>query len=259
MPNYSMKFRVADVAQILKVEKNIVKSWAYKFSDYLNPNANPPTGKSREFQIEDIRVMAYILMNWEDEPDIESIKIGLNSNSQYEYDFINSLMTEITPLFIDPPDNLDETWKHGILFSGLAVFGDTFSLADSYKYAGDNLIDIALKNEEGWELFCPAVYNYRHATELYMKAVIGKYKQSHDLLYLLNKLKEFLKMELHSTIPDWFENIIVAFNDFDPGGTTFRYGETLEKDEVFIDFVHFKTLMEELSQSFKNIKKHLEG
>ena len=165
-------------------------------------------------------------------------------------------MIEITPLFIDPPDDIDETWKHGIVFGGLAEFADTFYLANSYKIAGDRLIDTALKNEEAWELFCPAVYNYRHATELYMKAITGKYKHSHDLLYLFGKLKKLLEEEFNTTIPNWFKNIIVAFNDFDPGGTTFRYGGYLEKGEMFIDFIQLKTLMDWLSQSFENIRKH---
>lgn len=89
MLNYNMKFTVADVGRILKIEKDLIKTWTYKFSDYLSSNSKPDKGKPREFQLEDIRVMAYILMYWEDDPDIESIKIGLNSNSHYEDDLIN--------------------------------------------------------------------------------------------------------------------------------------------------------------------------
>jgi len=256
MFNYNMKFTVADAARILKVEKDLIKEWAYKFSSYLNAKTNPDKGQPREFNIDDIRVMSYIFTYWEDDPDIEYIKIGLNSNSHYEHEMIDNLLIEITPFFVEPPHNINENWKHGIVFSGLAEFADTFHLANSYKLAGDRLIDTVLKNEEAWDLFCPAVYDYRHATELFMKSITGDHKQTHDLLYLLSKLKELLKTEFNSTIPDWFENIIVAFNDFDPWGTTFRYGGNLEKDEVFADFNHLKTLMELLSQSFHNIRRH---
>lgn len=173
MPNYNMKFTVADAARILKVEKDLVKEWAYKFLSYLNAKANPDKGQPREFNIDDIRVMVYIFTYWEDDPDIEYIKIGLNSNSHYEHEITDNLLIEITPLFVELPHNIDENWKHGIVFSGLAEFGDTFDLANSYKLAGDRLIDTALKNEKAWDLFCPAVYNYRHATELCMKAIQG--------------------------------------------------------------------------------------
>jgi hypothetical protein len=250
-----MKYGVAEAARILQVEKDLIKTWAFKFSDYLNPKANPSKGQPREFTIDDIRVMAYIFTYWEENPDIEYIKIGLNSNNHYEDELIYDLLVETIPVFIEPPENMDETWKHGVLFGGLSQFGDQYFLANSYKLAGDNLINIALKNEEAWELFCPAVYNYRHAIELYMKDVIGYRKQTHDLLILFNKLESRLKTKFNTAIPDWFKNIIIAFNDFDPGGTAFRYGGNLNKDEVFIDFIQLKTLMERLSTSFKNIKK----
>jgi hypothetical protein len=258
MPNYNLKFTVGDAARIFKVEKDLIKTWAYKFSEYLHSKANPSKGESREFQLEDIRVMAYIFMYWEADPDIENIKFGLNSNSHYEHDMITNLLTEVTPLFIELPETIDETWQHGVVFGGFAEFSDTFQLANSYKLAGDRLMDIALKNEEGQELMCPAVYNYRHAIELYLKAITGKYKQSHDLLYLLARFKDLSTVQFNVAPPQWFEDIIVAFADFDPGGTTFRYGGKFSKDEVFIDFVHLKTQMGWLSKSFQNIKLHQE-
>jgi hypothetical protein len=59
MVNYNMKYSVAEGACILQVEKDLIKTWAYKFSDYLSPKANPPKSQSREFTIEDLRVLAY--------------------------------------------------------------------------------------------------------------------------------------------------------------------------------------------------------
>lgn len=141
-----------------------------------------------------------------------------------------------------------------MVFNGLSEYGDTFHLANSYKIAGDTLVNAALKNEEVWELFCPTVYNYRHAIELYMKAIIGRYKKGHDLIYLLNRLKDILKNEFNSPVPEWFENLTIAFNDFDPRGVTFRYGGYLEKHEAFVDFAHLKTLMSWVTESFDNIR-----
>lgn len=251
-----MKFSVAEIAGILQVEKELVKTWSYKFSSYLSSSANPRKGMPRIFELQDLRVMAYILMYWEDEPDIEFIKIGLNSRNHYEIDSIDNLISQITPLFTEPPEDMDETWKHGIIFRGLAEVADMFELAKSYKLAGDRLIDIALANEEGRELFYPAIYNYRHATELYLKAIAGKHKRSHNLLYLFDRLKQKIKTDFNESIPEWFENIIIAFNDFDPEGTSFRYGGGFKMDEMFADFNQLKLLMNRVSKSFINMREH---
>ena len=99
MVNYSLKCSVADVARILRVEKKLVKDWAYFFAEYMSMTATPKKGEVREFQLEDIRVMAYVFTLWEDEPDMENIKYGLNTNSHYQSDSIDSLIVELTPIF----------------------------------------------------------------------------------------------------------------------------------------------------------------
>ena len=88
---YNMKFSVADVARILKTERGLIKSLAYRFSKYLSKNANPAKGISHEFTLEDMRVMAYVLMYWEDEPDMECIRMELNSNEHFKNNLINEL------------------------------------------------------------------------------------------------------------------------------------------------------------------------
>ncbi len=251
-----MKYTIASVAKIFKVERKAVKDWVYHFSDYLTSGANPTKGTERLFEMEDIRVMAYIFSYWEDDPDFECIRIGLNSNSHYEHDLIDNLITELSPFFVTPPENIDDTWKHGVLFGGLSQFGDTFYLASSYKFAGDNLVDLALEKEEAWNLFCPAVYNYRHSTELYLKAITGCQKQTHNLNVLFEKFEKIILDEYKETCPDWFKNVILTFDTFDPGGTTFRYGGDLKTDEVFIDFVQMKTVMSWMEKSFHNIRRH---
>lgn len=253
MVNYDLSFSVSEISKILETDRKLIKTWAHIFRDYLSSSANPEKGLIRKFNLSDIRVLSYVVLYWESEPDLESIKIGLNENSQYEIEIIDNLIIQITPLFITPPENIEANWN-GLIYNGLSEFGDTFFLANSYKLAGDRLLEIAIKNEETSDLFFPAIYNYRHATELYIKSIIGKYKQSHDLIYLLDKLKLYLRKKFDSEIPQWFENIILVFNDFDPNGTTFRYGGNSNKDEVFLDFTQVKTLMEWLSKSFENIK-----
>ena len=102
-------------------------------------------------------------------------------------------------------------------------------------------------------LFLPAIYNYRHATELYIKTVTGE-EINHNLRNLMAKLKTVLKNEFNSSPPEWFENIIEAFDYSDPKGEAFRYGVTVPKDELYADMKHIKILMDWLSDSFKRIK-----
>lgn len=80
------------------------------FSEYLNSKVNPPKGTARIFTSEDLRVLAYVSMYWEDQPNFESINFGLNTNSHFEEPF-NGLIAMATPLFQEPPGNLDETWR----------------------------------------------------------------------------------------------------------------------------------------------------
>ena len=252
MINYSMKYGVSEAARLLNVDKETIKTWANVFSGYLSSDANPGKGKVRQFLIKDVRVFAYVSMYWENDPDIENIKYGLNSNSQFDYDTIENLITGIMPLFRTMPEDIDENWR-GVVFGGGFELGDIFSTADSFKIAGDKLVDIAHDNYEERELFQPAIYNYRHATELYIKAIIGE-EISHDLNDLMGKLKILLKNEFNTVPPEWFENIIEAFDYSDPKGTAFRYGVTVPKDELYADMKHIKILMNWLSESFKRIK-----
>jgi len=252
-----MKFGVSEVARLLNVDRDHIKTWTSLFRDYLKGPANPPKGTPRQFCTDDLRVLAYVSMYWEDEPDVESIKHGLNSEDHFE-DPYNNFITTVAPLFREPPEELDENWRHGAVIGGWAEFGDMFALADSYKLAGDMLVDAALTGDEAYELICPVVYNYRHATELYIKATIPSKKKNHDLLWLLQEFKKSLKSEFGAVLPGWFENVILAFNDFDPNGTTFRYGGFTcfcRYGEVWVDIAHMKTLMGWLAESFQNIRR----
>ncbi len=253
MPNYEMKFGVSEVARALEVDRDLIKRWAYLFRDYLKQPANPPKGNPRQFCADDLRVLAYISMYWEDDPDIESIRCGLNAEEYYE-DIYNNFITAVTPLFIDPPEELNEDWGHGILIGvgGKVQLGDVFALADSYKKAGDMLVDAAIKDEV-YELICPIIYNYRHATELYMKATIVQSKKDHNLIWLLQEFKKLLESEFDTTLPKWFESVILVLNDFDPKGTTFRYVEDC-LGEVWVDIMHMKTLMGWMAESFHKIR-----
>jgi hypothetical protein len=252
--NYSLNFGVSEVANLFDVKRDTILTWTYTFSEYLQPKAKPNKGNVRKFSLEDILVFSYVLMYWEDDPDIESIKYGLNANEHYESPYLDTV-TSITPLFTESPDNIEEV-NSGVLVMGLSETGDRFSLAESYKLAGDRLIDAALINDEKLSLFYPIIYNYRHATELYLKSFVSNSKKkrgSHSLLPLLTKFGDLILKEFNTKLPPWFENIVTVFDDFDPGGTTFRYGGRIKYDEMFVNLRHVKILMNWLSDSFRTI------
>lgn len=130
-----MKYGVSETTRLFDVDRDTIKKWAYIFSDYLSVEANPEKGTPRQFAINDIRAFAYILQYWEDDPDIEYVKSGLNSNSQFEDDSIDNLITSITPLFGAMPEDIDETWR-GVVFGGEFELGDIFSTATHSKRLG---------------------------------------------------------------------------------------------------------------------------
>jgi len=251
MVNYNLKYKVSDVAKILHIDKQDVKKMAYHSRDYLNPMANPEKGKEREFTVEDICTLGYVYMSWEEEPDIEHIKYGLNANEQFDYPY-SELATQATPIFKEFSDEFigANVWMIG----GMGDY-DLLALAKSYKKAGDLLIDIGIDDETNREIIYPAIYNYRHATELYLKSLIRKKKETHDLLILYEIVKNILVKDLGIKPPKWFENIIFAYNDFDPFGVNFRYAIPIGKDEIFIDLIHIKKMMNWFDEAIERISE----
>lgn len=250
-----MKFGVNETARLFETDRDTVKSWAYHFREYLSSGANPPKGNPRCFSLDDLYVLAYVCGYWEENPDFENIKYGLNCDHHRDEPY-RELVAAATPLFQEPPEDLDETWRHGALVGGIVTGTfDRLTLADSYKRAGDILVDSALQTWEASELIYPVLYNYRHATELYLKAVLSPAKLDHDLKPLLDMLEQSLQSEFKSEVPAWFKGVVLDFVDFDPTSTTFRYGDSNVKwgDEHWVDLPHVKLRMGWVSTSFHKI------
>jgi hypothetical protein len=248
-----MKFGLAEASKKLKIEKDIVKTMSIIFADYLTPSACPPSGGVREFSLDDLRVLSYVTNYWEDEPDIEYIKIGLNNRNHFEYPY-NEFIVSLTPIFSNPPDNIEEPFPSYVLFNEVQDGLELFHLATAYKTGGDMLADAAIDNHNGYEIIYPIIYNYRHAVELYLKSYVGSMGNTHSLIILHNKFKE-LMMEKYRVHPaEWFESIIETLHEFDPGGTSFRYGTSDPRYEVFVDLSVLKAKMNLLERAFQEIK-----
>jgi len=257
-----MKMGVSEVARILGTDRDLVKKWGFHFKEYLTQEASPSKGMPRQFTPADLQVFAYVSTYWEDNPDFDNIKAGLNSGDHQREPY-DDLLTLVSPLFQEAPEELDETCRHGSLVGGMVNGAlDMFALADSYKLAGDTLVDAALSTVEAYELIYPIMYNYRHAMELYLKDVYPPKNRNHDLQPLLQKLRDILQREHSTAIPIWFENVVLAFADFDPESTTFRYSDsgifsrrTGDSGEFWIDLVHVKKLMGWVAESFQRIRQ----
>ncbi|MEO8253462.1 MAG: hypothetical protein ABI554_03670 [Flavobacterium sp.] len=256
MIKYDLKYGVSEVAKILSIDKKMIKDWAYHFSEYLNPKANPSKGEEREFTLNDLCTFGYISMYWEESPDFENIKYGLNTYSQFEYPY-SEIAFEATPIFREFSEELinSNAWMIG----GISEIADKISLADSYKLAGDVLIKKGI-DDYNKDFIYPAIYNYRHATELYLKSIISEHQNNlpkngkvHNLEILYKEVNRILKDRFGIIPPKWFENIVFAFNEFDPEGTTFRYGIKINNDEMFIDLHHIKKMMDWFSQSIHKV------
>lgn len=254
-----MRLSISEVAKLIKVDRGLIKTWTSQFAEYLNPMANPDKGTPRQFIPSDVSILAYISYYWDDNPDFEYIKSGLNASEHKEYPF-SEVVSEIIPFFMEPPDELNETWRHGSLRGTFGNYMDRFSLAEEYKLAGDLLVQTSIENDIVYDVLAPIVYNYRHSTELYLKAILKRdgEQNSHNLNNLFQQLKNFLKTKLNAETPPWFDNLILSFHQFDPSGTSFRYEgpDPFGKEgELWVDIRHLKKLMDRLSESFRKIKK----
>lgn len=248
-------FGVAETARLFESDVDTVKKWVYYFQSYLSSFAKPGKGIARCFTFDDIRVFSYVYFYWEENADIESIKMGLDSDDHFDNLSIDNFITSLKPIFTSMPEDIDQSWK-GVVFGGEFVLGDLFESANSFKLAGDRLIEIGLENYEERDLFQPAMYSYRHALELYIKSIIGEEK-NHNLKNLLDKLVVKIEKELSLSLPTWLHNLISSFDSVDPKSTAFRYGQTIPIDELYADMRHIKSLMGWTMQVFTNIKsKH---
>jgi hypothetical protein len=97
-----------------------VKKWAFHFKEHLTQEASRSKGTPRQFTPADLQVFAYVFTYWEDEPDFEYIEAGLNCGDHHSERY-DDILTSVTPLFQEPPEELDETWRHGSLVDIIKV------------------------------------------------------------------------------------------------------------------------------------------
>lgn len=238
-----MNRTLAQAAKVICANTAQVKRWAWIFKDYLSTAANPTKGKVRAYSDEDVLVLCYVGSEWEDDPDIDAIRIGLNLGNHREPVFIEHLYSH-TPLLQEPPSNLDETWRHGILLNG-GRRHDCLELARIYREFADVTLRAALERDDLQGLAYPILFTYRHTLELYLK-IIGEIDEvTHSLRRCLHLVEKRHKTKFGSPMREW----ILELEQMDPAGTAFRYADGLasnEYQELWFDFAQFDHAMKKV-------------
>ncbi|HVT17989.1 MAG TPA: hypothetical protein VHQ90_17660 [Thermoanaerobaculia bacterium] len=251
-----MNRTVSQTARVLGVDVRQVKTWAWRFKEHLSSQANPPRGRSRAFTDSDVLALMHVAMHWEENPDIENIEAGLNCEDHYDNDRYRDMLYQHTPLLQEPPDDLDETWRHGIFLNGGGV-DEYLELARSYKQSADALLDSALKSGEPRDWGYPVLFAYRHALELYLK-IIGEIQEPiHSLEGCICRVEKRHRKKIGSPIREW----IIELDKIDPYGTAFRYADdkahTLKYAEYWVDFLQFKYAMSSVFEGLDHACLHL--
>lgn len=233
---------VAEACRILGVERDQVKSWAHMFRDHLSTRANPSSGQPRQFTENDMFVLMHVMMHWEPDPDIESIRMSLNYESHIGNElYVRTLYTH-TPILQERPEGLDESWGGGV-FLNARLIDEFLAVARIYRESAGAMLDAALKSSDSRDWGYPVLYAYRHTLELYLK-IIGHVEEfTHSLEHCVALVERRLDQKIGSPIREW----IIEFDRIDPSGTAFRYADdaagTLGDAEYWVDFHHLKYVM----------------
>jgi hypothetical protein len=236
-----MNRTAAQASGILGVELPQVKRMAVEFKDYLSKAANPEKGTTRIFNDNDLLVLIYVGHSWEDEPDLECIKIGLNRDEHHDDPYLEELYLR-TPLIQESPDGLDETWRHGILLVGGGRY-EHLELARGYRTIADTMLDAAIEKDDLQQSAYPILFAYRHTLELYLKIIGEIDEHTHKLKECVRLVENRRNQKLPSPMREW----IFELDQIDPHGTSFRYADAdsamNDHYEEWFDFRHFQFAM----------------
>lgn len=236
---------ISEVAQHLGNDRETVKTWTKEFAEHLSLTANPSKGQERQFGETDLRVLALVADFWEENPDLENIHAMLNSGDfnedRYaEFAFLRS------PVFQEVPEEINEDWRHGVMIGGMAE-RNLPQVAKAYKTAADELVKQALANYEPHETDYPIFFLYRHAIEVYLKAILHSPPQTHDLGHLIRLLEK----QFGTMIAPWVKDRLWDFQRLDQHSDLFRYADLPADGELWIDFHHLRFVMDRLCEAFE--------
>lgn len=163
------------------------------------------------------------------------------------------------PIFEDPPDGLGEQEFHfGLLIVGMGgMYG--IEVAWAFREAGDRLLEAALAKRESWEAAYPVLFCYRHAMEVFLKAVLPGAKKQHGLDKLWDELSPYLEGHYRSEHLGWLRDRIMEFHQIDPRSTAFRYHDVEPQGpcELWVDFHHLRYKVDLIFNALERVRLYL--
>jgi DNA-binding transcriptional MerR regulator len=250
---------ISEVAGLLDVDRETVKSWIGEFSDHMSEWAQPESGQTRLFTDADTRTLALIHDLWEVDPDLENIHACLNAREQHSDRYVELVHLD-TPIFQDVPNDIDETWNHGVLLSSMWV-RPVIEVARAYKYAADKLVEEALSYQEPHHLDYPIFFNYRHSLELYLKIVLDDTQQAKQVGHDLAALVRAVESKFGKKMNEWAWSRLREFSEIDPSSDLFRYADRPVRHpkfvEIWVDFCQLKAVMDRFCESFEHFLIHV--
>jgi hypothetical protein len=147
-----------------------------------------------------------------------------------------------TPIFQEPPGELDETWQHGFILNGAGV-KQYLQLGRIYRQSAETLLESALQSGEAYEWGYPVFFAYRHTLELYLK-IIGEIEETtHSIKRCVYLVEKRHGKKIPPPVKGWIQEL----DQIDPKGTAFRYADdeqrTLIYAEHWVDLHQFKFAM----------------
>ena len=245
---------IGDVSRLVGVDRDTIKGWLHEFSEHLSDSTRPASGRVKLFTEADTLTLALISDYWEDSPDLENIHAMLNSGEQHSERYVEAVRLD-APIFQEVPDDIDETWTHGVLLSSMYL-RPMIEVARAYKYAADELVKEALSINEPHLLDYPIFFTYRHTLELYLKLILDDPSQARKISHDLGGLITAVENKLGGRASDWFRSRLHEFNDIDPTSDLFRYADRAPEHskhvEIWVDFCQLKSVMDRLCEAFEN-------
>lgn len=163
-------------------------------------------------------------------------------------------------IFDDPPDTLGADESHyGHLFAAMGGM-EGVEVARTFAAAGHRLLAEAGKAGETWQAAPPILYCYRHALELYLKALVQPERQNHGLGPLWSALHERIRGRYRADHIAWLGDRIREFHEIDPRSTAFRYHDARPKQvntELWVDFHNLSRQARRLFGALETIRDRM--
>lgn len=169
-------------------------------------------------------------------------------------------------IFTEPPDELGECDFHFGTFVVGAGKMDEIEVARSFADAADRLLAAAAERRESWEAAYPILFCYRHALELYLKALMPNERHGHRLGDFAKSLKPHIEGRYLADQVSWLLDRIAEFDELDPKSTLFRYPDgalssykagAQPDPETYVDFRRLRRSVQKMFQGLERIRLQL--